>query len=189
MCAWECRSRCACACACERTVSRRSLRFTCCRGADAHSTACAGLGRIPAPPTPPKPRASELNLHCAVAPDLVAYAALCCAALVQLDTSAAALLPHLNSDDIQAAAVNGPKQQQPQQAQRRGGMRVSRTGSAGPAPGETAAAAAAALAAAAAGEGKAAGGSVPRFSAALPTLEHHGGVAQLPRRPGSITAQ
>jgi hypothetical protein len=73
--------------------------------------------------------------------------------LLQLDTSAAALLPHLNRDDIDAAAA-GAKQQTQQQMQRRGGMRLSRTGSAGPTAGAIAAAASA-LAAAAALDGKA----------------------------------
>jgi hypothetical protein len=82
----------------------------------------------------------------------------CCATLMQLDTSAAALLPHLNRDDIEAAA-NGPKQQQQQHMQRRGGMRISRTGSLGPASGAIAAAAAAA-ALAATGEGRGAAGSL-----------------------------
>jgi hypothetical protein len=83
----------------------------------------------------------------------------CCATLMQLDTSAAALLPHLNRDDIEAAA-NGPKQQQQQHMQRRGGMRISRTGSLGPASGAIAAAAAAAAALAATGEGRGAAGSL-----------------------------
>lgn len=80
-----------------------------------------------------------------------------CQYLTQLDTSAAALLPHLNRDDIAAAAAapSNNKQQQ-QQSQRRGNNRFSRTGSAGPSPGVVAAAAAAALAATAAvaGDGK-----------------------------------
>jgi hypothetical protein len=97
--------------------------------------------------------------------------------MMQLDTSAAALLPHLNRDDIEAA-TNGPKQQQQQHMQRRGGgMRMSRTGSSGPTSGAIAAAAAAALAAA--GEGTSAGalnshrGNTTRKEADAAKLLHH----------------
>ena len=86
-----------------------------------------------------------------------ALTAVCCfvamlCVLPQLDTSAAALLPHLNRDDLAAAAAGPKQQQQQQQMQRRGGMRMSRTGSTG--PNASAVAAAAALAIAAAEEGK-----------------------------------